>query len=163
VRALATSWCSRPSRWLLPSRSYIYFAASRSRIVHRVMGALQSRRLPLIYHQSYIRARALSPCGPTTPCLIPACGCADDAQLGMLCALPFWGSPRSWSSRGGRFFGFAPVLFARRGARAMEREHVALLLMRERERSEIRSRLGSTCSRYLPALVHLAHAPSHTW
>jgi hypothetical protein len=77
---------------------------------------LCSRRLPLIYHQSCIPVHALVACGPTTPCLIPACGRADNAQLGMLCALPFWGSPRSWSSRGGRFFGL-PSLFAFVGVR----------------------------------------------
>ncbi|KAJ7874112.1 hypothetical protein B0H13DRAFT_2348709 [Mycena leptocephala] len=35
-----------------------------------------------------------------------------DAQLGMLCALAFSCSPRSLRSRGGRFFGLAPLLFA---------------------------------------------------
>ncbi|KAJ7858004.1 hypothetical protein B0H13DRAFT_2356748 [Mycena leptocephala] len=71
-----------PSLWIP-----LQVTASRSHIVHRVMGAVQSRRLPLIYHQSYIRARALSACRPMIPCLIPACRCADDGLLGMLRAL----------------------------------------------------------------------------
>ncbi|KAJ7800551.1 hypothetical protein B0H13DRAFT_678251 [Mycena leptocephala] len=100
------------SRWPSPPRSWIYLAASRSRSVHRVMGAVQSRRLPLIYHQSYICARALLACGPTTPCLIPACGCADDTLLGMLCALAVGGAPHSFGPHGGRYLGFTPIFFA---------------------------------------------------
>ncbi|KAJ7850233.1 hypothetical protein B0H13DRAFT_2401379 [Mycena leptocephala] len=86
------------SRWPSPPRSWIYLA---DRSVHRVMGAVQSRRLPLIYHQSYIPARALVACGPTTPASFRR---------------------RRRSARyahGGRFFGLAPLpsLFAFVGVR----------------------------------------------
>ncbi|KAJ7840616.1 hypothetical protein B0H13DRAFT_2366134 [Mycena leptocephala] len=101
-----------------PLCSWISLASSRSRSVHRGVSCAE----PLIHNRSDIPARALVACEPTTSCLIPACGRADDAQLGMLCALAFLCSPRSLRSRGGRFFGLAPLLFACAGVGLLRNE-----------------------------------------
>ncbi|KAJ7840634.1 hypothetical protein B0H13DRAFT_1910651 [Mycena leptocephala] len=71
-------------------------------------------------------ARALASCGRANPCLIPACGwtrkrgSARDAR------------PRS-RAQGARLAPSLSPLRLRRGAHAMERAQVALLLVRERE------------------------------
>ncbi|KAJ7828606.1 hypothetical protein B0H13DRAFT_2373113 [Mycena leptocephala] len=126
-----TSLSPSPSPSLPPLWILLQVAASRSHIVHRVMGAVQSRRLPLIYHQSYIRARALVAWGRA---LFQH---ADGHQaLSLVSSAHF--SPHSWRSRGGRplclrteasFFWLAPLLFASVG-------------------------VASSCGHYLSALAH---------
>jgi hypothetical protein len=74
-----------------------------------------SHRLALPHHPSrrgavgilFIRIDHTCPRAPLwlAPCLIPACGCADDAQLSVLCTLPFWALRVLCVRAGAAFFG----------------------------------------------------------
>ncbi|KAJ7820289.1 hypothetical protein B0H13DRAFT_2377900 [Mycena leptocephala] len=122
------------SHWPPPPLLWIYLAASRSRIIHRGMAA----RIPALFR----------PAGAYTT--LELSRWASSARLPFAFARkPLFGA------------GYTPhslPLRLRQGALAVKCAQDALiLLMRDWERCETRSRPELSCGRYPPELAHLAH------
>ncbi|KAJ7840626.1 hypothetical protein B0H13DRAFT_2415830 [Mycena leptocephala] len=152
VRALTASWCSSPLHTGPCPRVREHPSPTRAPAWSIVAWEPE----PSPHSSSIIHTRAHSRSVRTGESL-PDSAMRARGRRSARCPLraSLLSSPRSLPSHGGRFLARSPPLRLRRGALAMERAQVALLLMCEWERSEIRVRLRSGYGRYLSARVHL--------